>query len=504
MYRVLWVLRSPKFALGRSSRPALVRAVLLTLLLLSGCRPRGSPAGEAQPVDRSSVLLAPASIDVEKAALSTLPMAILGTLPLPLYDADPAHPWNRLHHALHVHPGKVSRASCRDSSRSLPTEDESTGCANRVVPLDPWPPLIEGPAGYGDVPAIFAWPSVSHLGDPARLAALLALIQAASARSGDKLQQPWAALLFQSDLWARFDTLDAACRDLMAARSGTAAAGEGPRDDTLRSRLLFLRDAIGQLIREVALPARTIAKLPSNWPQLATAYPALLAGFPGPMWQEVITYSRDRPAPMPSPEKGHTRHAEVAGFRAVFRRYVAVPDRAGGGEWLRRELAAEPATPKMPVGTRLLILQVPLAVSSEGEIVPWTRTNLIELRTVLPSPDANVGGAQPTRLADLPFDVLEGRRPWLRLPDPPQAGLQQLPGDAAFPLGGTCGPQPFSLNPLRAVCMTCHGRTGEILLGTMTHGPQRTKLLTSVELPTTLVQTEKRRRPDWRALASRF
>lgn len=455
-------------------------------------------------MDRSVVLVAPAAIDVEKAALATLPMAILGTVPLPLYDADPAHPWNRLHHALHVHSGKVARASCRDSSRTLPTDDESTGCANRVVPLDPWPPLLEGPAGYGDVPEIFAWPSVSYLGEPTRLAALLALIEAARARSADKAQQPWAALLFQSDLWARFDTLDAACRDLMAANSGSVSPGDGAGDAKLLPRLLYLRDAIGQLIREVALPARTIAKLPSNWPQLASAYPALLAGFPGPMWQEVITYSRDRPEPMPSPEKGHTRHAAVAGFRAVFRRYVAVPTQAGGGEWLRRTLAGEPAAPRMPVGTRLLILQVPLAVSSEGEIVPWTRTNLIELRTVLPPPTANVDGVPPPRLSDLPFDVLEGRRPWLRLPDPPQAGLQQLPGDAAFPLGGTCGPQPFSLNPLRAVCMTCHGRTGEILLGTMTHGPQRTTLLTAIDLPTTLVLTEKRRRADWRALAARF
>ncbi len=505
MYRVLPVLRSAKFVGRRPSAARLAAGLLLGLSLLGGCRSRGGGGAATATDEAEAVLSAPASIDVQAAALAAVPPSLLGTVPLPLYDADPAHPWNRLHHALFVHPGRVARASCRQSSRPAASESDSSGCSDRPVPLDPWPTLVEGPAGYGDEPALLAAPSVEHLVEPARLSALLALVAAAEQRAAEKTQHPYAALLFQSDLWERFDALDAAARrPATSLPAGSEAASGLAAERTQKGRLLFLRDTLGRLIRAVALPATTIAQLPSNWAQLSAAFPTLLAGFPGPKWLEVITRSRQLPEPMPSPEKQHTRHAAVAGFRSVFRRYVAVPEAAGGGEWLRRELATEPSSPKLPPGTQLAIVQVPLAVSSEGQLVPWRRTTLIELRTVSAPPDPAAESARPTRLADLSYDVLEGRRPWLAQHDPPQAGLQKLASDALFPLGGTCNPQPFSLNPLRAVCMMCHGRSGEILFGSMTHGPQRTRLLTSSELPTVVVVDEKRQRPEFRALLRQF
>lgn len=512
MYRVLCVLRSGNFVARSRLWATYALSAGLMLMALAACRPRGGgTANHAEPP--AEVLVAPAAIDVAPAPLAALPASLLGAVPLPLYHPDPAHPWNRLHHALFVHPGKVARATCQSASQPRTAEAErertATGCSDRIVPLDPWPTLIEGPAGYGDEPSLFASPDVQHLAEEGRLARLLALIAAAQAQAAEAKTQPLSALLFQSDLWERFDTLDAAARKLGAqGPSADPATGATLGAGRQRARLLYLRDALGALIRAVALPAATIAALPSNWPKLASAYPTLLAGFPGPDWQEVITRARKLPEPMPSTEQEYTRHAATAGFRAVFRRYVAVPAASGGPEWLRRTLLAEPAAPKLPPGTRFLILQVPLAISREGQLVPWNRTNLIELRTALALPatlpESGLEGAQPTRLSDLPFEVLEGRRDWLRQADPPLAGLQRLAGDALFPLGGTCMPQPFSWNPMRAVCMTCHGRSGDILLGAMTHGPQRTRLLTSVERPTSLVRDEKLRSPDWLALRRGF
>lgn len=506
MYRVFCILRSGNFGARSRLWATCALSAALTLLASAACRPRGGgAAGHAEPP--AEVLAAPPAIDVAPTPLAALSASILGTTPLPLYHPDPAHPWNRLHHALFVHPGKVARATCRPASQPSTGEREraTTGCSERIVPLDPWPPLIEGPTGYGDEPSLFASPDVQHLAEEGRLSRLLTLIAAAQAQAAEAKTQPLAALLLQSDLWERFDTLDAAARKLgTQAPSSDPSSGATLGSGRQRARLLYLRDALGALIRAVALPAATIAALASNWPQLASAYPTLLAGFPGPDWQEVITRARKLPEPMPSTEQEYTRHAATAGFRAVFRRYVAVPAASGGPDWLRRTLLAEPAAPKLPPGTRFLILQVPLAISSEGQLVPWSRTNLIELRTALALPETQLEGAQPTRLADLPFEVLEGRRDWLRQTDPPLAGLQRLAGDALFPLGGTCMPQPFSWNPMRAVCMTCHGRSGDILLGAMTHGPQRTRLLTSVERPTSLVRDEKLRSPDWLALRRGF
>lgn len=508
LYRDCLRHRTAIFAGGSTRSRGLGRCEALlgaALLFATACRD-GRPGSHAPQVDegkelRERVLIAPRLPALKPADASTLSLDLDGISPLPLYDAAIDHPWNRLHHALYVQPGKVSRTSCLPSSTAPDVLRKATGCGQRAVPLDPWPPSQEGPAWYADSPSLLVSPMVEHLVEPSRAGRVLALLQAASARAEEKRQRPWAALLLQSDLWERHDALDAAARSLMLQGQATPldAAHQQRRD-----RLLWLRDAMAPVIRALALPAEQLRSIDSNLPLLAASYPQLLPDFPGPEWVEIITRSRSMPEPHPSPSFEYTRHASVAGFRAVFRRFVRVPSLAGGALWLRRELASEPAAPRMPPGTRLLILQQPLAIAESGELVLWPRTDLIELRTVDSPVEPGLQAATPKRLIDLKFDVLEGQRSLLRQASPVLGGLQALAPDAPFPMGGSCSPQPTVLAPLRAVCMTCHGQVGDIIHGAMTHGPQNTRVLSDPARPFVAVRDEKLRRPELQALLRSF
>lgn len=481
---------------------------LLPLLLTQAAcrgRPGASGAGGAGPahdgdVLRGPILRAPAQGTLSPAALASLSLEIDGVLPLPLYDAAPDHPWNRVHHALYMHPFKVFRTSCHAVRPYAAVLNASTGCASRSVPLDPWPPSVEGFADYADSASLLASPEVRHLAEPARAARLLALLQAASDRATEKTQRPWAALSFQSDLWERFDALDAAAR-VLTRTDGPPGASDSDRQG-LRDRLLWLRDAVGRLLHAVALPADQIRSLDGNLTKLSAEFPLLLPDFPGPAWVEIVTRSRSRPEPLPASRFEYTRHASVAGFRSVFRRFVHVPADAGGTAWLNKQLSSEPSAPTMPPGTRMVILQQPLAVAEGGSLVLWPRTDLVELRTVDIPLDSALQQAPPKRLAELKFDVLEGSRSLLRQRELAGSGLHRLPADAPFPMGGSCAPQPTVLAPLRVVCMTCHPAGGSAIHGAMTHGPQRTRVLEDPELPVRAVRDEKQQRPDFNALRS--
>lgn len=492
---------------GRVGSTALCGGLLFLTLLGSACRGRTShpTSHEEGAALLQQVLLARSGTVMQPAALPALSLELDGSTPLPLYDEAVDHPWNRVHQALYRHPGLVSRTSCQTASADAAAHSTSTGCASRTVPLVPWPPSVQERSPLGDTPSLLASRDVLHLAEPERAARLLALMQAASDRAAEMAQRPFSALLFQSDLWERFDALDEAARQILRNRQADSAATApaGPGKDTA-DRLLFLRDAVGRLLRDVALPAAQIHGLDSNLPLLASNYPLLLPGFPGPDWVEIVTRSRSMPERMAGPIFEYTRHSMVAGFRAVFRRFIRVPQEAGGSAWLRRELASEPVAPKMPPGTRLVILQQPLAVTKEGQLALWPRTDLVELRTVEAAAEPGLQVGPPKRLSELSFDVLEGQRALLRQAQPASAGLRLLRADAPFPMGGSCSPQPTVLAPLRAVCMTCHGVRGDLVFGAMTHGPQKTRVLADPGLPFAAVRDEKQRRPEFKALLRSF
>lgn len=416
---------------------------------------------------------------------------------LTLYNDNATHPFNRVHRALFRSRHAVHRTPCL-----LKTPKD---CDTLDAPFAAMSGLVAGTSEYAESPSVFTTGDVRFLLEPRRFSdAMAALREAIRVAPGD---DPIAATLLQHDLWERFDTLDAALR---------APDGELlPAAPTVSDPLKLLRDEIGMLMRRLALPAATLAKLPSNLEALSRAHPDLLDGLGSASsatdgrWLEVATRSRSMPDGFDSPFREGTRHSMIAGYRAAFRRFVHIPDDIGkdyrGADWLQRALAEQPASLELPPGARAVIMEVPLVVSAEAEIVPLPLVTLIEARTVKAKP---VAGNKPTdnkvRLSQLGLDVLDARRALLRKPGFTDGGLYRLPFDAPFPLGGTCGPNPGTLLPMRATCITCHGVDSDRLTGTLSHGKQKLRVNPDSSLQVRVAVDAKKSRPDFAALRALF
>jgi hypothetical protein len=348
--------------------------------------------------------------------------------------------------------------------------------------------LRTGISTYAETSPLLVSKDVRFLAESSRLREALSALQAAAEiRPGESAL---AAALFQHDLWERFDALDAAVH----ANDGELLLDTASESDPLR----LIRDEIGALMRRLALPKAAIQKLPCNLDALVRAYPELLGGLSEGKWLEVASRASDKPEPEGSPMREGTRHSMMAGFRSAFRRFVHIPENSGGSDWLRQSLSQQPPALRLPVGARAVIMEIPLVISDEGEIVPLPVIGLLEARTAKPYTDIKVP------LQKLGFEALEARRGLLRAPGFPGGGLERLSFDAPFPLGGACAPNPGTLLPLRATCVMCHGPAGDTLSGTLSHGTQQLRIDRDDDLQVRVTIAAKKQRPDFAALRALF
>jgi hypothetical protein len=182
----------------------------------------------------------------------------------------------------------------------------------------------------------------------------------------------------------------------------------------------------------------------------------------------------------------------------VFRRFVSVPPAAGGAAWLQDRLRGEPARVDLPTGTRIVLLRVPLALSSAGQLVAPPIVTLVEARVVPPE------SAELQELLVPPFHVLEGRRARLTHPQRPGGGLERLPAEHKLPLMGSCLPGIEARAPLRQVCRHCHGPRGQLLMSTMSHGPHWFHATSDPDLLVRSAIHEKRASAGYQELLNSF
>jgi len=385
--------------------------------------------------------------------------------PAPVYSADPRDPWNRLFHLLYARNVRAQVGSLQSSKA-------------------PWKSItrLEG----GDIPEFFFPPDAGYFLEEPRRSRLRSALEAEVSAPTLRGRTPEARVLFQQDLWNRFDALHA-----LAAKD---------------SRAMPLARLLARLMARVALTNDELSGVRSSFAEAAREQSDFLDARlfeAGSGWSELISYFD---TPGSDAGGGTTMHARRAGWRIVFRRFVRVPPEAGGESCLREYVASThgPEAGRsgqkaegpcgangLPSGTAALLLETPLALSAEGELLPVPLVLAAQVRVVRP------GGA---------FAVLHAPRLSLSA-SPSRLTLERLGEGDLIPQGSSVVAR-FEGQPLVPVgqsCVLCHGPDGA-RLGTATlQLPLRTEVLAPANtVEEDRVLRAKRESESFRALRKFF
>lgn len=192
--------------------------------------------------------------------------------PLPLYDPDPQHLWNRLFAAFYIRPSELpSRPEYPQDSTKLDEWDRKM----RTGKLPPGPVVnrIEG----GDVPGFLAWPKTRHYSEVATFQRTDKLLDEFLQTRGERLiDEPLKRAFLQRDLWAVFDHLarqniarfgDAGLAQRRAAIPDYKIDAEEVQHDDAAAiqRRETLCRKLAVVIRRLALSKTAIDALPDNY-----------------------------------------------------------------------------------------------------------------------------------------------------------------------------------------------------------------------------------------------
>jgi hypothetical protein len=290
--------------------------------------------------------------------------SLRSTAPLPLFDADPQHLWNRLFATVTIRPSL------------LPSVKDGPPVAR-----------IEG----GDRIEFFGWGGTTYWDEPASVARLEELLDQFLEQGRDKLStDPLKRVLLQRDLWTLFDFL--MVRHIV--RHG---------DFDIRHRRHELCRKLARAIQKLALPAETLARLPDNYalavqsgdfaathefdPQRNYLPPRILSD--ADEWQELDFFQARRSEDV---ERRYVfLHMRAFQGRSYFRVFCRFPKGRSQLETYLRDLDAngidwrasaqhgsiflKPDAPELPAGTEVALMQFLVALDPQLQLVP---TRLVE------------------------------------------------------------------------------------------------------------------------------
>ena len=201
--------------------------------------------------------------------------------PLPLYDSQPEHLWNRLFAAFYIRRSELpGRPEYPRDTTLLDAWDRKLRAGK--LPPSPVVKRIEG----GDIPGFPAWAKTRYYSDPATFQRVDRLLNEFLQAGGERLiDDPLRRAFFQRDLWAVFDHLVgqniARFNDPDLARrrstvpnyhvntSGTPDHELGPEELQADPAAIGRREALCRklavIIKRLALPRSVIEALPDNY-----------------------------------------------------------------------------------------------------------------------------------------------------------------------------------------------------------------------------------------------
>jgi hypothetical protein len=326
--------------------------------------------------------------------------------PLPLYDADPEHLWNRLFAVFYIRPSELpSRPEYPQDSTKLDEWDRKL----RYGKLPPGPVVtrFEG----GDTKNFLAWPRTRYYSEPGTSARADTLLDEFLTTHGERLiDAPLKRAFLQRDLWAVFDHLigqdiarygdgDLIRRGALNRDVYGSEPDEVPFDDpdAMQRRGILCRK-LAVIIQRLALPPAVIKALPDSYAAAIRSghfasrhdfdcqsnyLPACLLTSPDE-WVEIDTSSESLPH---HKQEGQIDYMawSIQG-RSCYRVFWRFPDgrkaveeylkyiREEGVEWEKTarqgHVALKPDVRQIPVGTEAAIVQFMIVLDDRLVPVP--------------------------------------------------------------------------------------------------------------------------------------
>lgn len=372
--------------------------------------------------------------------------------PLPLYDKNPDHLWNRLFAALYIRPG----------------EDPSPGRPRR----------IEGGDAYLDP---LLWPETLHFSESEVLDRVDRLLDEFLTKQGaERNEDPFARALLQHDLWAVHDRL--ANQNLIWSRSRDSKI----RELAQRRETMFRK--LAQAIKALALSKAEIAALPEN-------YAAALQSGHFAVEHRFDPQSDYLPADLPTGPSSSTTgawmeitypdhvppyHTHDFGGRSYFRIFYRFPEgRKAVVDYLeyvaeegvdkqhpdasRRAVLKSKELRHIPAGTQLALLRQMVVLDKDLNPVPTSVVQELRMRIF-----KNVEGKaapETTSGEGVNIHAYELKRA-LALDGLKYGGLERQPNGLKvyrplfhFPedWGRAKGREGLAFLPVATHCMACHG-----------------------------------------------
>lgn len=305
--------------------------------------------------------------------------------PVTIYDADPAHLWNRIQSALFVRTTSQGKSFGQDD-------------------LDP-----------------LLWPKSKFLLVGERHQRIVALVDEFLGKDGDKLiQDPLKRAVFQHDVWAVFDWL------------ANPNAVYSYRNDHFTPEHRALQIRLAKVIRRLALSAEQIQQLPDNHAAalIAKAFPTShdpekpeAAFLPGDLFQSdgpwVLLGEHMRPAAPVHIRFVHGRSAffvflNLPGGRKATLEYLGklgafpnplMPRPADrNSNFIAKNLPRfNPELPQFPVGTQVALAREMLLIDNKGKITPTRLIESVQFRVYREIPKGDPAHPQG-------FDALGGKQ----------------------------------------------------------------------------------------------
>ena len=418
--------------------------------------------------------------------------------PVAIYSEDPDDLWNRAYDLLFTNVRTVEVPQKTASLAPQPRMDKAIREQERLQLLTKFYyqrySFVSGSTKLdrlegGDMPDFFFDERVEFLMKEPRYGELVDALEKGIKMLNFQSRSAIARVLFQQDLWNRYDAVYRLIQ--IEKDQGTKTRAE---------RLLSL---LGEWIALTVCNSEELQTIQSNFEEIAQAYPQVDSELfeKDSKWRELI---------VPHTAEQTTSHAKSAGYRRVFRVFVRVQEESGGTHCLEALLPAYfrshersmvPCAPdgrSLVRGSRALLMEFLLTLTNHGEIFPMPLLLGVESREI-GFPDPGADGKYD--LEDLPFQVLHISRQELSSTKRQRGGLKLLAQDELVPALFIAFGRGSALLPVPISCINCHGIDGRAMMTTNLIAVRDIQVVH----PANIIQQErvivaKQKSPDYQSL----